>query len=261
LAQPTVLSADITAKPLVLSGFTVINKVYDGTTAANLNGTPVLEGVVNGDVLNLMPPVANFIDGTAGAIKAVTLSGYGFSGVAAGNYILIPPTNLMATITPKPNQASPQKLPYQAVVRNSSGKALTNQAVRVRFSIHDSIATGNILYQEIHTATANAQGLLNLNIGQGAAVNGNFASINWGSNNKFIQTEIDITGGSNYTDFGTTQFMSVPYALQAANGLPTGTAKGEMLFWNGSQWVAVAPGVDGQNLTYCNGVPTWGPCH
>jgi hypothetical protein len=55
--------------------------------------------------------------------------------------------------------------------------------------------------------------------------------------------------------------MSVPYALFSANSnLPAGSAAGEMLYWNGSAWVAVAPGENNQTLTFCNGVPTWGPC-
>ena len=44
------------------------------------------------------------------------------------------------------------------------------------------------------------------------------------------------------------------------NGLMQGSANGEMLYWNGSSWVAVAPGTDNQTLTFCSGIPTWGPC-
>jgi uncharacterized protein (TIGR02145 family) len=62
---------------------------------------------------------------------------------------------------------------------------------------------------------------------------------------------------------GTTQLMSVPYALYAntaANGMPAGTSTGDILYWNGTTWVKVAPGTYGQSLIMCNGVPTWGGC-
>ncbi len=155
---------------------------------------------------------------------------------------------------------APQATSYQAVIRNSNGNVLSNQLVKVRFSIRDSVANGIVVYQETQTPTTNTQGLINLFAGQGTAVIGTFAGINWGSKSKFLQTEIDIAGGNNFTDMGTMQLMSVPYALYSNNGNPNGTAVGEMLYWNGTSWVKINPGVNGQNLTFCNGVPQWGPC-
>jgi uncharacterized protein (TIGR02145 family) len=155
---------------------------------------------------------------------------------------------------------APQATSYQAVIRNSNGNVLSNQLVKVRFSIRDSAANGTVVYQETQTSTTNAQGLINLFAGQGTAVIGTFAGINWGSKSKFLQTEIDIAGGNNFTDMGTMQLMSVPYALYSNNGNPNGTAVGEMLYWNGTSWVKINPGANGQNLTFCNGVPQWGPC-
>jgi uncharacterized protein (TIGR02145 family) len=161
---------------------------------------------------------------------------------------------------------APQATSYQAVIRNSSGNALANQPVKVRFSIRDSSANGTIVYRETQSPTTNAQGLINLFAGQGTATTGTFATINWGSKSKFLQTEIDITGGNNFTDMGTTQLMSVPYALYAntantaVNGNPNGTTVGEMLYWNGATWVKIAPGTYGQSLTICDGIPTWGGC-
>ncbi len=155
---------------------------------------------------------------------------------------------------------TPQATSYQAVIRNSIGNVLSNQLVKVRFSIRDSAANGTVVYQETQTPTTNAQGLINLFAGQGTAVIGTFAGINWGSKSKFLQTEIDIAGGNNFTNMGTMQLMSVPYALFSNNGNPNGTTVGEMLYWNGTSWVKINPGVNGQNLTFCNGVPQWGPC-
>ncbi len=123
---------------------------------------------------------------------------------------------------------APQAVPYQAVIRNANGNILPNQLVGVRFSIRDSIATGTILYQETYSIKTNSQGLINLNIGQGTIVTGTFASINWATNNKFIQTDIDITGEANYTSLGTTQFLSVPFALfsSKAGSIISSTNKG-----------------------------------
>ena len=110
---------------------------------------------------------------------------------------------------------APQGIPYQAIARNASGAAIANTAVKVRFSIRDSIATGAIRYQETHNPTTSALGLFSVNVGMGTLVSGTFSGINWGKNAKFLQVELNTTGGTTYTDLGTTQMMSVPYALQA----------------------------------------------
>jgi hypothetical protein len=110
---------------------------------------------------------------------------------------------------------APQGIPYQAIARNASGAAIANTAVKVRFSIRDSIATGAIKYQETHNPTTSALGLFSVNVGMGTVVSGTFSGINWGKNAKFLQVELNTTGGTTYTDLGTTQMMSVPYALYA----------------------------------------------
>ena len=110
---------------------------------------------------------------------------------------------------------APQGIPYQSAMRNSSGGILANQSVSIRFSIHDSAITGAIVYQETHASTTSSQGIVSLTIGQGTAVTGTFTGINWGHNSKFLQVEMNVTGGSSYVDLGTQQMMSVPYALFA----------------------------------------------
>ena len=111
------------------------------------------------------------------------------------------------------NAQAPQGIPYQSVIRNGSGALLINQAVNVRFSIHDSTAMGTIVYQETHTTTTSNLGMITLSIGQGTASTGSFSTINWGVNSKFMQVELDAAGGNNYIDLGTQQMMSVPFAL------------------------------------------------
>jgi len=122
------------------------------------------------------------------------------------------------------NAQAPQGIPYQSVIRNGSGALLINQAVNVRFSIHDSTMLGTIVYQETHTVTTSNLGMVTVAIGQGTPSIATFSSINWGSGAKFMQVELDAAGGNNYIDLGTQQMMSVPYALYAAHSNDAGPA-------------------------------------
>jgi hypothetical protein len=127
------------------------------------------------------------------------------------------------------NAQAPQKFNYQAIARNNSGVELNGQSVGIRVSILDGGPSGTLVYEETHTKTTNAFGLFNLEVGGGTVVSGNFATIAWGSGSKYIKTEIDPAGGSNYTVAGNSQLLSVPYALyanQATSGSqgPTGPA-------------------------------------
>jgi len=89
--------------------------------------------------------------------------------------------------------------------------------VRVRLSILDNTATGSVLYVETHLKTTNALGLFNLIIGQGTVVSGVFSALNWGTNAKFLKVEMDATGGTAFVLVGTTQLLTVPYAMYAAS--------------------------------------------
>ncbi len=113
---------------------------------------------------------------------------------------------------------APQKFNYQAIARNSTGVELTGQAIGIRISILDGGPNGTLVYQETQTKTTNAYGLFNLEVGGGTVVSGDFSTIAWGSGSKYVKTEIDPTGGTNYTVAGTSQLISVPYALFAGNG-------------------------------------------
>src|SRR4051812_30582196 len=111
-------------------------------------------------------------------------------------------------------QAPPQGVNYQAIVRNAQGSIVANTHVAIRFTILDQTATGTVVFQETHALTTNQFGLFNAVIGAGGA---NLATVNWGSGPKFLKVEVDVSGGTSYTDMGTTQLMSVPYALFAGN--------------------------------------------
>lgn len=124
---------------------------------------------------------------------------------------------------------APNLLSYQAVVRNSSNNIVINQSVGMRISILQSSATGTPVYIETQTATSNANGLVSLQIGGGTVVTGTFANINWAGNTYFVKTETDPAGGTNYSITGTQQLLSVPYALSAKNGVPTGGTTNQVL--------------------------------
>lgn len=144
---------------------------------------------------------------------------------------------------------APQGIPYQAVARNSSGAILASIAIRVRFTIHDSIATGAIVYQETFNPTTTTHGLFSLNVGQGTAVSGTFSTINWGINAKFMQVEMDPAGGTSYIDMGTQQMMSVPFALNSnsSNSIKLSVSYyGDTLFTGSNNYVII-PNISAAN--------------
>ncbi len=116
---------------------------------------------------------------------------------------------------------APQKLSYQAVIRNVNQSLAANQTVSTRISILQSWANGVPVYVEEHYGTTNVNGLLSLEIGGGDAVSGDFSAINWANGPYYIKTETDPQGGSNFSITGISQMASVPYALYAeSSGTP-----------------------------------------
>ncbi|MFZ4545675.1 MAG: hypothetical protein ACOYOA_16620 [Saprospiraceae bacterium] len=167
---------------------------------------------------------------------------------------------------------APQLMSYQAVIRNNNNVLVANSLVSMRISILKGSAAGAPVYVELHSVSTNSNGLAMITIGGGSAQNGTFAGISWANGPYFVKVETDPGGGSNYSIASTSQLLSVPYALYSeksgtpgpqgppGNGFQNGTAVGQMMFWNGTSWVTVAPGTTGQTLSFCYGVPTWGPC-
>jgi len=121
----------------------------------------------------------------------------------------------IATITLNSFGQAPDGFKYQAVVRNAGNVILNNQAVGMRMTIQQGSIGGATVYSETFTPTTNTYGLVNLEIGNGIVISGTFASIDWANGPFFIETAVDITGGTNYVVMGTSQLMSVPYALYA----------------------------------------------
>ncbi|MCC5924723.1 MAG: tail fiber domain-containing protein [Crocinitomicaceae bacterium] len=114
------------------------------------------------------------------------------------------------------NAQAPQSFSYQSVVRDNAGQLINNTNLGVQISIRQNSINGPIVYQETHQAATNANGLFTISVGQGNVSTGQFSSIDWANGPFFIGTAVDFSGGSNYTLMGTTQLMSVPYALYAA---------------------------------------------
>jgi hypothetical protein len=117
---------------------------------------------------------------------------------------------------------APQKMSYQSVIRKTDGTLVVNTLVGMKISILQEAANGPAVYVETQTPTTNANGLTTLAIGGGTAVTGTFAGINWASGTYFIKTETDPVGGINYTISGTSQLLSVPYALYAGSSQSKG---------------------------------------
>ena len=110
---------------------------------------------------------------------------------------------------------TPQAFKYQAVARDLSGNVLAAKNVSFRISILQGSAAGTSVYSEKHTKTTNAFGLVDLEIGNGSSPTGSFSAIDWAGNTYFLKVEMDPNGGSAYQLMGTSQLLSVPYAIQA----------------------------------------------
>ena len=107
---------------------------------------------------------------------------------------------------------APEKMSYQAVIRDAENALVTSQQVGMQISI----LQGDVaVYEETQTPTSNTNGLVSLEIGEGTVISGSFTAIDWSVDTSFIKIETDPTGGTNYTITGTSQLLSVPYALYA----------------------------------------------
>ena len=146
-------------------------------------------------------------------------------------------------ITQKSQAQSPEKMSYQAVIRDGSDNLITSSNVGMRIQILQGGEFGAAVYVETHTPATNANGLVSIEIGAGNVVNGDLTTIDWGNDSYYIKNEIDPTGGTNYTITGTSELLSVPYSLYAANasssdnGIADGNSDSNTLFWDGSEWI------------------------
>ena len=138
---------------------------------------------------------------------------------------------------------APNLISYQAVIWDGSGNLVAEKMVSIKISILQGSVTGPAVYAETHRIQTNVNGLVSLLIGGGTSATGKISDINWGGGSFFLKTETDPTGGANFSIIGTTQLVSVPYAIHSntSNNLVTPT-----------------PGLPGQILTADKeGKPIW----
>src|ERR1043165_5525052 len=117
----------------------------------------------------------------------------------------------------------PQAINYQAIARDAGGSPYANRNISVRFTINTGINPGFPIYQETQTAVTNQFGLFTTKIGYGNPTIGSFPAISWAGGNKYLLVEYDPNGGTNYLNMGSSELVSVPYALYAETA---GTAAG-----------------------------------
>ncbi|NBU72259.1 MAG: hypothetical protein EBS53_12580 [Bacteroidetes bacterium] len=140
------------------------------------------------------------------------------------------------------NGQAPQKMTYQSVVRSGSGALVSNRSIGLKISILQGSTSGPVIYSEVFTPNpvTNLHGLLSVDLGDGQALTGSLAGIDWGAGPYWVRTEVDLAGGNNYSVLGHSPLQSVPFALYAEQFryLGKGTAPGNTPYWNGLEWVA-----------------------
>ncbi len=139
---------------------------------------------------------------------------------------------------------SPEKMSYQAIIRDASNNLVTNTSVGMKISILQGSSSGSAVYIETQIPTSNANGLVSIEIGAGTLVNGDFTTIDWANGPYFLRTETDPTGGTSYSITGTSQLISVPYAMYANSA---GSVSG------GSGITITSVSTDGDTLYLSNG--------
>ncbi len=140
---------------------------------------------------------------------------------------------------------SPQKMSYQAVIRNAGNNLVTSTAVGMQISILQSSVSGTEVYTETQTPGTNANGLVSIEIGAGTVVSGDFTTIDWANGPYFIKTETDPTGGNSYTITGISQLLSVPYALYAKTAGEVSLTDAQILTLKGDQGIKGETGLTG----------------
>jgi uncharacterized protein (TIGR02145 family) len=149
------------------------------------------------------------------------------------------------------NAQAPQGFNYQATVRNSAGELIIKSNVYFKFNVIQGSQTAVPIFTETHYVPTDDLGQVNLAIGQGTPSTGTFSELDWSLGSYYLGIELSINGANDYVAMGTTQLLSVPYALYAENSgngsntLPDGQNIGDSIRWDGSQWVVAS---DNNNL-------------
>lgn len=141
---------------------------------------------------------------------------------------------------------APEKVSYQAVLRDGSSNLIINQSVGLKVSVLQGSATGTVAFSETHNTSTNANGLVAVQIGDGSVSTGSMVAIDWANGPHFIKTEIDPAGGTNYSITQTSELLSVPYALHAntADSVTGGVAETDPIYSAGP-----AAGITNSDIT------------
>lgn len=130
-------------------------------------------------------------------------------------------------------QTPPNAFNYSAVARDAAGQPIATTTIGIQISILKTSPTGSSQYSENHFVNTDAFGLFNLVIGAGAVQSGSMATIDWSNDNYYLKVGLDATGGTNFLTMGTTQLLSVPYALYAKSaGNVAGGGTGNLVLPN-----------------------------
>lgn len=154
--------------------------------------------------------------------------------------------------------AQPEAINYQGIARGADGLPLISRAIFIRASITKDAAGEDAEYSEQHSVTTSSSGLFNLALGKGTVLSGVFTNIEWGDGDRFLKIELNVDS-KGFEVLGVTQLLSVPYALYATNagttnisaksplnfsnkiiGLNAGTKPGDLMTWDGVNWVSKA---------------------
>lgn len=141
-----------------------------------------------------------------------------------------------------------EKMSFQSVVRNQTGKILSNTPIGIKLSILQKDMT---VFSETHQKSTNVNGLLTLEIGSGNLVLGDLNKIDWSLGSYNLKSELDISGGTNYSITNTTEFLTVPYAMfskSAGNGYSRISQKGDTMFLVNGNFLII-PGISSSNPT------------
>ncbi len=172
---------------------------------------------------------------------------------------------------------SPNGMNYQAIVRDGNGEILSSSNVALQLTVLSGSSGGNVVYSEIHNVQTNSFGLINLIIGQGNQVTGQFNLIDWSEQQHFLKVELDISGSGQFSLLGVNELLSVPYAkyadkagnvnfsdTSATNELNTAfSIQGNQISitdaggTQSAQISASAPASDGEVLTWNNTTAQW----
>jgi hypothetical protein len=146
-------------------------------------------------------------------------------------------------------QTPPNAFNYSAVARNAAGQPIATATIGIQISILKTSPTGASQYSENHFVNTDAYGLFNLVIGAGAVQSGSMATIDWSNDNYYLKVGMDAAGGTNFLTMGTTQLLSVPYAMYAksAGSVSGGANETDPVFG-----ASVASGITGTDTTNWN---------